>query len=159
MRAQALVGLLVWTVAAACSGARSEAGVSAAAAPLKEVDLSAWGKQWKGYVAMAPASAKVTFDDPSRQLHLSDEDYINVSEAPFFQDGIAGLSKDADNKNIVKVSATEVTYERNPPLGKQWCFDSLVKTGKAKWSCAAQSFTSAETAKRLLEICRSIKKR
>jgi pyruvate/2-oxoglutarate dehydrogenase complex dihydrolipoamide acyltransferase (E2) component len=39
---------------------------------LKEIDLSVWGPAWKGYVAMAPAGAKATFDDPSRQLTVSE---------------------------------------------------------------------------------------
>jgi hypothetical protein len=128
-------------------------------AELVEVDLSPWGPAWKGYVAMAPAGTKVTFDDPSRHLEISESDYVSVSEAPGFADAVKGLSKDPDNKNIVNVSPTEVTYERNPPLGKQWCFDTLLTVGKDKWSCAAESFTSAEVSKQMLETCKSIKKK
>jgi hypothetical protein len=72
---------------------------------------------------------------------------------------VAGLDKDKDNKNIVKVSATEVTYERAPPLGKEWCFDTLFLKEKDKWSCSAETFTSAEMAKQLRDICKSIKKK
>jgi hypothetical protein len=129
------------------------------AGDLKEVDLSVWGPAWKGYVLMAPAGAKATFDDPSRQLTLSETDYLKLSEAPFFEDGVGSLEKDKDNKNIAKVSTAEVTYERTPPLGKQWCFDMLYVKEKEKWSCSAETFTSAEMSKQLRDVCKSIKKK
>ncbi len=129
------------------------------AAALVEIDLSAWGPAFKGWVAMAPAGAKVTFDDPSRQIQVTEEDYLKVSEAPGFADSVASLDKDKDNSNIKKVSATEVTYERNPPMGKQWCFDTMFTVGKDKWSCAAETTTSAEASKQMLAICKSIKKK
>lgn len=136
------------------------AAAAAPAAPaLVEVDLSKWGPAFAGYIAMAPKGTVVEFDDPSRQLKISDDDYLKVSEAPFFEDAIAGLEKDPDLKNIVKVSATEATYERTPPLGKMWCFDTLVTTGKDKWSCSAESLTGADAAKSMLAICKSIKKK
>ena len=137
----------------------SPAKASPKAAPLVEIDLSAWGPAWKGYVAMAPATAKVSFDDPSRQMQVTDSDYLKVSEAPGFSDAVAGLGKDPDNKNIVKVSPTEVTYERNPPMGQQWCFDTMFMLGKEKWSCAAETFTSGAASKQMLDICKSIKKK
>jgi len=129
------------------------------AAALVEIDLSAWGPAWKGYVAMAPAGSKVSFDDPSRQLSIDESDYLKVSEAPGFADAVASLDKDKDNSKIVKVSPTEVTYERNPPMGKQWCFDTMFMLGKEKWSCAAETTTSAEASKQMLAICKSIKKK
>jgi hypothetical protein len=42
------------------------------AAALKEIDLSVWGPAWKGYVAMAPASTKVTTDGSSRHMTISE---------------------------------------------------------------------------------------
>jgi hypothetical protein len=129
------------------------------AEPLVEIDLSTWGPAWKGYVAMAPAGAKVSFDDPSRQMQVTESDYLKVSEAPGFADAVAGLDKDKDNSKIVKVSPSEVTYERNPPMGKQWCFDTMFVLGKEKWSCAAETTTSAEASKQMLAICKSIKKK
>lgn len=144
-------------LASAAPEAGKEPGKPAGA--LEEIDLSAWGPAWKGYVAMAPASAKVTADGSSRYLNISEADYLKVTEAPFFEDAVAGLPKDPDNKNIVKASPTEVTYERNPPAGKQWSFNTLVMLGKDKWSCTAETFTSAEVSKQLLRICKSIKKK
>ncbi len=144
---------------AAANAAAAEPAKAAAPVEVKEIDLSAFGPSFKGYVAMAPSTSKVEFDDPSRFLHISELDYLKLSEAPFFADGIASLSKDPDNKNIVKLGELGATYERNPPLGKQWCFDYQVKIGADAWSCSAESFTSAEVAKQLLEICKSIKKK
>jgi hypothetical protein len=72
---------------------------------------------------------------------------------------VKSLAGDPDNKNIQNVSAEEVRYERNPPIGKQWCFDYLVKLGDAKWSCSSQSFTSAAMADQLIAVCKSIKKK
>ncbi len=128
-------------------------------AQLVEHDLSPFGEAWKGYVAMAPAGTKIVFDDPSRQITVSDTDYIAVSEAPYFEDGVKSLAGDADNKNVQNISPGEVRYERNPPIGKQWCFDYLVKLGESKWSCNAQTFTSAAMADQLLAVCKSIRKK
>lgn len=151
--------------AAAPAAPKAEVPTTPVAAPapagpaLKEVDLAAWGPKFAGYVAQAPAGTKIQFDDPSRQLLVTDTEYLNINEAPFLEDAIAGLGKDPDNLNIVKVSATEATWERNPPLGKMYAFDTLVQTGTDKWSCNGESSDSAEAAKRLLAICKSIKKK
>jgi hypothetical protein len=134
----------------------------APAAKLVETDLSKLGAPFKGYVAMIPDGAKLEFDDPTRQIHLSDVDYVSISAAEYWEDGVAGLSKDKDNKNITKVSATEYRYERTPPLGTAWAVDVLVKTAGAKWSCSAGdpgTFTSAAMRDQIAAICNSIHKK
>lgn len=125
---------------------------------LVEVDLSPWGDAFKGYVAMAPKGTKVQFDDPSRQLLVTESDYLNMNEAPFFEDGLASVGKDPEQKNVVK-TATEASWERDPPLGHAWAFDALVKTGDAKWSCNGETFSNAEMARTLQAICKSVKKK
>lgn len=125
----------------------------------KEVNLSAWGAPFAGFVAMAPEGTKVTFDDPSRQLAISDEDFLSVSEAPYYADGVKGLAGDKDNSNIQIVSDTEARWERNPPLGKQWNFDIKIDVGGAAYSCNGGSFTSAAVADKLVAICKSMKKK
>src|SRR6185295_18321538 len=67
-----------------------------AAVELVEHDLSPFGASFKGYVAMAPRTAKIEFDDPSRHIVLSDVNFIVLDEAPYWEDGIAALSKDKD---------------------------------------------------------------
>ena len=125
----------------------------------KEVDLSVWGAPFAGFVAMAPEGTKVTFDDPSRQLAISEEDFLSVSEAPYYADGVKGLASDKDNSNIQIVSDTEARWERNPPLGKQWNFDIKIDVGGAAYSCNGGSFTSAAVADKLVAICKSMKKK
>jgi hypothetical protein len=127
-----------------------------------EHDLSPWGKQFAGYVALAPKDAKIEFDDPSRNIKLSEEDFVSVGEAPYWEDSIKTLPDDKDNKNIKKVSDTEVRYERTPPLGKSWLVDILIKVGKDKYSCGTGmtgTFTSELMADRIATICKSIKKK
>src|SRR5688500_8895136 len=85
-----------------------------------EHDLSPFGKEFAGYVAMAPKDAKIEFDDPSRHITLSDEDFVSISEAEYWEDGNKTLGSDKDNQNIKKVSDTEYRWERTPPLGKSW---------------------------------------
>ena len=131
-------------------------------AKLVETDLSPFGPAFKGYVAMVPEGAKLEFSDPSRFIHLDDKDFVSISEAPFWEDGVAGLSKDPDNKNIKKVSDTEYQYERTPPLGTAYAVDILVKTGKDKWSCTAGdpgTFTSDAMRQQIAAICKSIHKK
>jgi hypothetical protein len=134
-----------------------------AAAPVEMVehDLSPFGAAFKGYVATAPKTAKIEFDDPSRHIVLSDTNFIVVDEAPYWEDGIAALEKDKDNSNIQKVSATEVRYERNPPIGKMWMVEMMVKIGKAKYSCGTGMTgpDSKEQADLIETICKSIKKK
>lgn len=129
------------------------------AAALAEVDLSAWGDAWKGWVAMAPAGTKVEFDDPSRQLIISDTDFVSVSEAPGYADAVKGLGTDPDNSEIKVVSDTEARWMRNPPLGKQWNFDVKVDVGGAPYSCSGGTFTDAAMADTLVNVCKSIKKK
>lgn len=124
-----------------------------------EIDLSVWGPEFAGWVAMAPAGTKVEFDDPSRQLSISDEDFLSVGEAPGYADAIKGLAGDADNSNIVVVSETEARWERNPPLGKEWNFDIKMDLDGKPWSCAGSTFTDAPTADKLVAICKSMKKK
>lgn len=127
-----------------------------------DVDLSAWGPAFKGYVATVPEGSVVEFDDPSRHLKLSDVDYVSVGEAPYWEDAVAGLSKDPDNKNIKKVSDTEYRYERTPPLGTAWAVDMLIKVGKDKFSCTAGdpgTFTSDAMRDQISAICKSIRKK
>lgn len=112
-----------------------EAAKPAAPAAMVELDLAPFGEAWKGYVASVPAGAKLEADDVSRQIILSDVDFLSVSEAPFWADGVKTLPTDKDNSNIVQVSDTEVRWERNPPLGKSWLVDILVKVGDAQFSC------------------------
>jgi|GEM_PF-3599529 len=129
------------------------------AAADKEIDLSAWGPAFAGYVAMAPEGTKVEFDDPSRQLTISDTDYVSVSEAEFWGDGVKSLATDPDNTEIKNVSDTEVRYMRNPPLGKQWNFDLKLDIGGKTFSCGGNTFTDAAMADKLVAICKSIKKK
>jgi len=72
----------------------TEAPPEAKAAPaeLVEHDLSAFGPQFKGVVVMAPKTAKIEFDDPSRHIVLSDVDFVSISEAPYWEDGVKSLS-------------------------------------------------------------------
>lgn len=128
-------------------------------AALVEVDLSKWGAPFAGHVAMAPPGTTIEFDDPSRQLKISENDYLNVSEAPFFEDALASLGKDDPQvKNLVK-GATEATWERTAPIGAFWSFDVLVTTGATKWSCNGETLTDAATRATLIEVCKSIKKK
>ncbi len=129
------------------------------AAADEEIDLSVWGPEFAGWVAMAPAGTKVEFDDPSRQLAISDEDFLSVGEAPGYADAIKSLAGDADNSNIVVVSETEARWERNPPLGKEWNFDIKMDVGGKPWSCAGSTFTDAAMADKLVAICKSMKKK
>ena len=125
-------------------------------------DMAPFGKQFTGWVITAPKDAKLEFDDPSRHVVLSDTDFIDISEAPYWEDGIKSLDKDKDNQNIKKVSDTEVRYERTPPLGKSWLVDILVKVGKEKWSCGTGmtgTFHSAAMADRIATVCKSIRKK
>jgi hypothetical protein len=129
-----------------------------------EHDLSPFGKQFAGWVVTAPKDAKITFDDPSRHITLSDEDFVAISEAPGWKDANneKSLASDKDNQNIKIVSDTEVRYERTPPLGKSWCVDVLVKVGKDQFSCGTGmtcTFHSAAMADRISTICKSIKKK
>jgi hypothetical protein len=132
-----------------------------AAVELVEHDLSPFGPSFKGYVAMAPKTAKIEFDDPSRHIVLSDVNFIAIGEAPYWEDGIAGLPKDKDNSNIQKISDTETRYERNPPIGKMWMVEMLLKIGKEKWSCGTGMTgpDSKEQADQIESICKSIKKK
>jgi hypothetical protein len=137
--------------ASAPSGTRGAAGV--------ETDLSAFGPEFAGYVAMAPKGTKVEFDDPSRHLTVSDSDYLSIGEAPGYDDAMKGLADDKDNSNIKRVSATEVRWERNPPLGKEWNFDVKLAGIDGDWDCSGSTFTSAAMADSLVEICKSIRKK
>jgi hypothetical protein len=131
-------------------------------AELVDHDLAPFGKQFEGWVVTAPKEAKLEFDDPSRQIILSDTDFVSISEAPYWEDGVKTLDKDKDNQNIKKVSDTEVRYERTPPLGKSWLVDTLVKVGKDKWSCGTGmtgTFHSEAMADRIATICKSIRKK
>lgn len=147
-------------VADAAPDAKAEAKADTApAAADKEIDLSVWGPEWKGWVAMAPEGTKVELDDPSRQLTISDVDFLSVSEAPGYADAVKGLASDKDNSNIQVVSDTEARWERNPPLGKQWNFDVKLDLGGKPWSCNGGTFTDAATADKLVAICKSMKKK
>ena len=125
-------------------------------------DLAPFGKQFTGWVVTAPKDAKLELDDPSRHIVLSDTDYVDIMEAPGWEDSIKTLDKDKDNQNIKKVSATEVRYERTPPLGKSWLVDVLVKVGKENWGCGTGmtgTFHSEAMADRIATICKSIRKK
>jgi hypothetical protein len=131
-------------------------------AEMVDHDMAPFGKQFTGWVVTAPKDAKLEFDDPSRHIVLSDTDFVDISEAPYWEDGIKQLDKDKDNQNIKKVSDTEYRYERTPPLGKSWLVDTLVKVGKEKWSCGTGmtgTFHSEAMADRIATICKSIRKK
>jgi len=132
-----------------------------AAVELVEIDVSALGPAFKGYVAMAPKTAKIESDESSHHISLSDTDFITLDEAPYWDDGIAALEKDKDNSNLKKVSATEVRYERNPPIGKMFLVETLIKVGTAKWSCGTglTGPSSAAVADQIATICKSIKQK
>lgn len=131
----------------------------AADAADKEMDLAAFGPEFKGYVVMAPEGTKIELDDPSRHITLSDVDFISLGEAPFYDDGVKGLAGDKDNSNIKIVSPTEARWERNPPLGKQWNYDIKIDIGGKAWSCNGGTFTDAAMADKQVAICKSIKKK
>jgi hypothetical protein len=137
----------------------AKAEPAAALAPDKEIDLSPWGPEFKGWVVMAPEGSKVELDDTSRQLSISETDFISVSEAPGYADAVKGLAGDKDNSNIKVVSDTEARWERNPPLGKQWNFDIKMDVGGKPWSCNGATFTDAAMADKLVAICKSMKKK
>jgi hypothetical protein len=151
------------------AGKPTEAAKPADPAPAKaepvemvEHDLSVFGDAFKGYVVLAPKTAKLEFDDPSRHITLSDTDYVAIGEAPYWEDAVKSLSSDKDNKNIRKVSDTEVRYERTPPLGTAYAVDILVSVGGTKWSCTAGdpgTFSGAAMADQIATICKSIKKK
>jgi hypothetical protein len=131
-------------------------------AEMVDHDMAPFGKQFTGWVVTAPKDAKLEFDDPSRHIVLSDTDFVDISEEPYWEDGIKQLDKDKDNQNIKKVSDTEYRYERTPPLGKSWLVDTLVKVGKEKWSCGTGmtgTFHSEAMADRIATICKSIRKK
>lgn len=123
-----------------------------------EIDLSPWGGPFKGMVATAPAGSKVELDEPSRQMKITDTDFLSVGEAPYYADAIAGLAKDKDNSNIQKLSDSEARWERNPPLGKEYNFD-IKLTAVKDWDCSGSTFTSPAMADKLVAICKSIKKK
>jgi hypothetical protein len=171
-------GLLIVTEAAAVAEKRAScrtqtsetAKPSEAAKPMEapkpsgdmvEHDMAVFGEAFKGYVVTAPKSAKLELDDPSRQIVLSDTNFVSISEAAYWEDGVAGLAQDKDNSNIKKVSDTKVRYERNPPIGKMWMVDTLVKIGDTKWSCGTGMTgpDSAEKADQIAAVCKSIKKK
>lgn len=139
--------------------AKADEPAAPPAAADKELDLSAFGPAFKGYVATAPDGTKVEFDDPSRQLIVSDVDFLSIGEAPGYADAVKGLAGDKDNSNIKVVSETEARWERNPPLGKQWNFDIKLDIGGKPWSCGGGTFTDAAMADKLVTICKSIKKK
>jgi len=125
-------------------------------------DLAPFGKQFTGWVVTAPKDAKLELDDPSRHIVLSDTDFVDFSEVPGWDDANKMLEQDKDNQNIKRVSATEVRYERTPPLGKSWLVDVMVKVGKEKWGCGTGitgTFTSEAMADRIATICKSIRKK
>ncbi|MBK6922157.1 MAG: hypothetical protein IPH07_32495 [Deltaproteobacteria bacterium] len=144
---------------AADAKAEPAADAKPAVAELEEIDLSPWGDAFKGYVAMAPKGTKVEFDDPSRQLIISDVDFVSMGEAPGYADAIKSLASDKDNSNINVVSETEARWERNPPLGKQWNFDIKLDIGGKPWSCNGGTFTDAAMGDALVNVCKSIKKK
>jgi hypothetical protein len=129
------------------------------AAADKELDLSAWAGPFAGWVAMAPEGTKIELDDPSRQLSISETDFLSVSEAPGYADAIKSLATDKDNSNIKVVSDNEARWERNPPLGKEWNFDVKIDVGGKPWSCSGSTFTDEATADKLVAICKSMKKK
>jgi hypothetical protein len=170
MKRLILSALATLTLVAGCSkeAAAGTAPTPTAVAPvleapkkpaLVELDLSKWGPAFKGYVALAPAGSTLEFDDPSRQLKISENDYLNLNEAPFFEDALASIGKGDDTvKNVVK-KVTEATWERTAPIGAFWSFDVLVTTGKDKWSCNGETLTDATTRAVLVDVCKSIKKK
>ncbi len=135
------------------------------AEPMVDHDLAPLGKDFAGYVVTAPQNAKIELDDASRSIVLSDVDSVSIGEAEFWEDGVKTLATDKDNSNIKQVSATEVRYERNPPLGKAWNVDTLIKVGKggkAKYSCGTMmggTFTSEAMAEQIATICKSVRKK
>ena len=92
---------------------------------------------------------------------LSDVNFVTISEAPFWEDGIGSLEKDKDNSNIKKVSPTEVRYERSPPIGKMYLVEMLVKVGATKFSCGTGSMgpDSQKAADEVAAICKSVRKK
>jgi hypothetical protein len=48
---------------------------------------------------------------------------------------------------------------RNPPLGKQWNFDTKIDVGGKPYSCNGNTFTDAAMNEKLVSICKSIKKK
>jgi hypothetical protein len=127
-----------------------------------ELDLAAFGADFKGYTISAPAGAVVEFDAPSRQIKWGESEYLSIDDAPFWEDAAAGLTKDKDNQNVVVTKGVMARWERTPPLGKSWLVDVVVKVGKNKLSCnngMTGTFTNKETADLAETMCKSLHKK
>jgi hypothetical protein len=136
----------------------------AAPAPGKmvELELAAFGADFKGYTISAPEGAVVEFDAPSRHIKWGESEYLAIDDAPFWEDAVAGLAKDKDNQNIVVSKGIMARWERTPPLGRSWLVDVVVKVGKNKLSCnngMTGTFTSKEIADLAETMCKSMHKK
>ena len=147
--------------AAATAPAPTPVAPAAPAAPAKmvEIDLSPSGEDFKGLVISVPEGAKLNSD---LQITWGESEYIQVGMAPYWEDGIASLSKDKDNQNIVLDKGVMARWERVAPLGRSWLVDMLVKIDDKKYSCnngLVGTFTSKEMADLAETMCKTLKKK
>ena len=134
---------------------------AAPAAPAKmvEIDLTPGGDDFKGLIISAPEGAKLNSDF---QITWGESEYISVGLAPYWEDSIAGLSKDKDNQNIVITKGVMARYERVAPLGRSWLVDVFAKIGDKSYSCnngMVGTFTSKAMADLAETMCKSLKKK
>ena len=133
--------------------------VPAAPEKMVEIDLSPGGDDFKGLVISVPESAKLNSDF---QITWGESEYISVGLAPYWEDSIAGLSKDKDNQNIVISKGVMARYERVAPLGRSWLVDVFAKIGDKSYSCnngTVGTFTSKAMADLAETMCKTLKKK
>ncbi len=134
---------------------------TAPAAPAKmvEIDLSPAGEEFKGLVISVPEGAKLNSDF---QITWGESEYVTVGLAPYWEDSVAGLSKDKDNQNIVITKGVMARWERVAPLGRSWLVDVFAKIGDNSFSCnngMVGTFTSKEMADLAETMCKTLKKK
>ena len=132
---------------------------SAASEKMVEIDLSPGGEDFKGLVISAPESAKLNSDF---QITWGEAEYVQVGLAPYWEDGVAGLSTDKDNQNIVISKGVMARYERVAPMGRSWLVDVFAKIGGKSYSCnngIVGTFTSKQMADLAEKMCKTLKKK
>jgi hypothetical protein len=127
-----------------------------------ELSLAPFDKTLADYVMTVPKSAKIEGDDEAhRRITFGEDGFLELSIAAGWDDAVKGLANDKDNQNIKKVSDTEYRWERNPPIGRMYLVDTLVKVGDVKWSCSTGMLgpLKVEIADTVEKMCKSITKK
>lgn len=127
----------------------------------EDIALDPFGPDFVGMVATVPAGTKLVADEFSRQFILNDFEFVAVSDAPYWEDGVKGILSDKTLQNVQRKSPTDVRWEATPPIGKTWYIDTLVKVGKKPYSCGNQIGTTSGPAMvdAFAAICSSIRKK